>query len=62
MGISERWKYLVVKVSASWTGCVSNERLQTELDNHGNAGWELVDIIPVRQGYSGLKLVFKRRV
>ena len=56
----DRWKYLVVKLKAGWTGSVADERLQSELNTQGGLGWELVSIVPIHQGYSGVKLVFKR--
>lgn len=61
MTTSTRWKYQVVTVKANigdfWTGRVSGQRLQTELDQQGMLGWELVQII--QQGASS-QLVFKR--
>jgi uncharacterized protein DUF4177 len=60
MSQSDRWKYLVIRLKAGWSGSVPEERLQNELNSHGGLGWELVSIVPIHQGYAGLKLVFKR--
>jgi hypothetical protein len=60
MAHGERWKYLVVTVRASWTGSTKDERLQNELNTQGNLGWELVSVLPIYQGYAGVKLIFKR--
>ena len=60
MNKSDRWKYLVVRMKGGITGNVAEERLENELNMHGGLGWELVSVVPIHQGYSGLKLVFKR--
>ena len=60
MSHSDRWKYLVVKMRAGWSGSVAEEKLQNELNTQGGLGWELVSVVPIHNGYSGLKLVFKR--
>jgi hypothetical protein len=57
MSTANRWKYLVVTVKGGWTGIVSDERLQTELNQHGGIGWELVNAVATA---TGIKLVFKR--
>lgn len=57
MSTANRWKYLVVTVKGSWTGIVSDDRLQSELNQQGNAGWELVNAVTTT---TGIKLVFKR--
>jgi hypothetical protein len=59
MSHTQRWKYLVVTIKAGWTGRVSDERLQDELNSHGSLGWQLVTIVSAQSGWS-LKLVFKR--
>lgn len=62
MATTTRWKYHVVTVKAGAGGLctgrgVSAERLQSELDQQGMLGWELVQIIH-RHAFS--QLVFKR--
>jgi hypothetical protein len=57
MSTTNRWKYQVVTVKAAWTGTVSDERLQAELNAQGNVGWELVNAVATT---AGIKLVFKR--
>jgi hypothetical protein len=58
MSTANRWKYMVVTVKGVvWTGIVSDERLQAELNQHGNVGWELVNAVAMA---IGIKLVFKR--
>lgn len=62
MAASDRWKYLVTHLKASGahgflTGQVSDQQLQHELDQRGQLGWELVQMI-VTHGHC--KLVFKK--
>ena len=62
MAVADRWKYLVVTVPVpfgrQFTGRgVSDERLQAELDQHGQLGWELVQIL---KDNLHSRLVFKR--
>jgi hypothetical protein len=62
MAASERWKYLVITVKASLGGLLSGRgacdaRLQTELDQHGMLGWELVQVI---KDPHGSRLIFKK--
>jgi hypothetical protein len=59
MSSTNRWKYQVVTVKAAWTGTVSDERLQAELNTQGNVGWELVSAVSTAVG---IKLVFKRQM
>lgn len=58
VSVDSRWKYLVLTVKASWTGGVPDERLQTELDNQGARGWELVSVMKDAMGRT--QLIFKR--
>lgn len=61
MSTTNRWKYMVVTVKGGWpgalTGTVADDRLQAELNQHGNVGWELVNAVA---SGTGIKLVFKR--
>jgi hypothetical protein len=57
MSSAGRWKYLVVTVKISWTGNVSDERVQSELTAQGNLGWELVSAV---SHTTGIKLLFKK--
>jgi len=61
MATTDRWKYLVVTLTASvreiFCSGVSDERMQAELDQHGMLGWELVQ---VTRDWTTCRLVFKR--
>jgi hypothetical protein len=57
MSTTHRWKYLVVTVKGGWTGIVSDDRLQAELNQHGSVGWELINAVTTA---TGIKLFFKR--
>ncbi len=56
MSHDNRWKYLVVRLKATFIA-VNQETLQGELDRQGALGWELVSL---RAQAPGLELVFKR--
>jgi hypothetical protein len=57
----DRWKYLVVNVKFDWKASLPTDRLQAELDDQGNKGWELVEILHLTQSLmSSAQLVFKR--
>jgi len=58
--MSQQWKYLVVKVDTSVFGGFKLEALQEELDKHGRAGWELVNVVHSMPGYSAPTLLFKK--
>lgn len=45
--MSKRWSYLTVEVKPSRTG-LKPEDMQTELDRHGQLGWEPVNVLPTR--------------
>lgn len=62
MAATDRWKYLVLTVKASMSGVlsgrgVSDEQLQTQLDQQGMLGWELVQIT---KDSTFCRLVFKK--
>jgi uncharacterized protein DUF4177 len=57
----DRWKYLVVSVKFDWKATLPNERLQAELDDQGNKGWELVEILHFSNSLTtSAQLVFKK--
>ncbi len=58
--MSKRWSYLVVEVKTSLMGSFKLEQLQEELDKHGRAGWELVNIVHATPTVSSPTLVFKK--
>lgn len=58
--MNKQWKYLVVKLDTSVFGGFKMEALQEELDKHGRAGWELVNVVHSMPGYSSPTLLFKR--
>ena len=43
--MSRQWKYLVVELKTGLMGGFKLEALQEELDKHGRAGWELVNVV-----------------
>jgi hypothetical protein len=57
MSNAGRWKYLVVTVKIGWTGSIPDERVQSELTEQGNLGWELVSAVAHS---TGIKLLFKK--
>ena len=58
--MSKRWSYLVVEVKTSLMGSFKLEQLQEELDKHGRAGWELVNIVHATPTLSSPTLIFKK--
>ena len=58
--MSKRWSYLVVEVKTSLLGSFKLELLQEELDRHGRAGWELVNIVHATPTVSSPTLIFKK--
>ena len=58
--MSRTWKYLVVEVKTGLMGGFKLEALQEELDKHGRAGWELVNIVHATPTVSSPTLVFKK--
>ena len=58
--MSRNWKYLVVEVKTGLMGGFKLEALQEELDKHGRAGWELVNVVHSMPGYSSPTLLFKK--
>ena len=58
--MSRNWKYLVVEVQTGLMGGFKLETLQEELDKHGRAGWELVNVVHATPTVSSPTLVFKK--
>lgn len=58
--MSRNWKYLVVEVKTGLMGGFKLETLQEELDKHGRAGWELVNIVHATPTVSSPTLIFKK--
>ena len=58
--MSRNWKYLVVEVKTGLMGGFKLEALQEELDKHGRAGWELVNVVHATPTVSLPTLVFKK--
>ena len=58
--MSRNWKYLVVEVKTGLMGGLKLETLQEELDKHGRAGWELVNVVHATPTVSSPTLVFKK--
>lgn len=58
--MNKHWKYLVVKVPTGLMGGLKPEALQEELDKHGRAGWELVNLIHATPTVASPTLVFKK--
>ena len=58
--MSRNWKYLVVEVKTGLMGGFKLEALQEELDKHGRAGWELVNVVHATPTVSSSTLVFKK--
>ena len=58
--MSKRWSYLTVEVKPSWTG-LKPEDMQTELNRHGQLGWELVNVLQTQPMGVAL-LLFKKEV
>lgn len=57
--MSKRWKYLTVEVKPSWSGKMDTEEVQTQLNRHGQLGWELVNIV-IAAPMTAAVLVFKQ--
>ena len=50
--MSQRWNYQVIEVKpgfATWTGRITAEAIQTELNKQGALGWELVQVLDTGQ-------------
>ena len=58
--MSRNWKYLVEEVKTGLMGGFKLEALQEELDKHGRAGWELVNVVHATPTVSSPTLVFKK--
>ena len=58
--MSKRWNYLVVEVKTSMMGSFKLDELREELDKHGRAGWELVNVVHAMPTVSSPTLVFKK--
>ncbi|MFT3756246.1 MAG: DUF4177 domain-containing protein [Pseudoxanthomonas sp.] len=58
--MSKTWKYLVVEVKTGLMGGFKLEALQEELDKHGRAGWELVNMMHTTPTMSSPTLLFKK--
>ena len=58
--MSKRWTYLVLEVKTSMMGGFKMEALQEELDKHGRAGWELVNVVHAFPTVSSPTLIFKK--
>ena len=58
--MSRNWKYLVVEVKTGLMGGFKLEALLEELDKHGRAGWELVNVVHATPTVSSPTLVFKK--
>lgn len=58
--MSKQWTYLVVEVTTSVWGGFKQEALQEQLDTHGRAGWELVNIVHATPTVSSPTLIFKK--
>ncbi|QNU14389.1 DUF4177 domain-containing protein [Thermomonas sp. XSG] len=58
--MSRNWKYLVVEVKTGLMGGFKLATLQEELDKHGRAGWELVNVVHATPTVSSPTLVFKK--
>ena len=58
--MSNSWKYLVVEVKTGLMDGFKLEALQEELDKHGRAGWELVNVVHATPTVSSPTLVFKK--
>jgi hypothetical protein len=55
---NDRWQYQVVNIKPGWSGCISSDKLQEQLNQFGRVGWELV---AVHQGQiGGMKLFLKK--
>ena len=60
MNTSTQWKYQVIELKTGLMGGFKLEALQEELDKHGRAGWELVNIVHATPTVSSPTLVFKK--
>ncbi|MCC7634649.1 DUF4177 domain-containing protein [Stenotrophomonas rhizophila] len=45
--MSKRWSYRTVEVKPSWMG-LKPEDMQTELDRHGQLGWDPMNVLQTR--------------
>ena len=58
--MSKRWSYLVIEAKTSLMGSFKTDVLQEELDRHGRAGWELVNVVHAMPTVSSPTLIFKK--
>lgn len=58
--MSKRWNYLVIEAKTSLMGSFKTDVLQEELDRHGRAGWELVNVVHAMPTVSSPTLIFKK--
>ena len=55
---TERWAHQVIEIKSTIFG-VKTEAIQGKLDQMGQSGWELVQVMSA-QSYSNVHLYFKR--
>ena len=60
--MSKRWAYQVIEIKPSFLGRVDTDAIQSELNRHGAAGWELVQVVHTGNGLHPAKLIFKKEV
>ena len=58
--MNQRWTYQVIELKPSFTGRLTAETLQAELNRQGALGWELVQIVHGGHPLQPARLVFKR--
>lgn len=60
--MSKRWSYQVVEIKPSFTGRVTADTIQAELNKQGASGWELVQVVHSGHGLHPAKLIFKKEL
>ena len=58
--MSTRWTYQVIEIKPGFLGRVDANAIQSELNRHGAAGWELVQVVHTGHGLHPAKLFFKK--
>ncbi len=58
--MSQRWTYQAVELKPTFTGCLTAEALQAELNRQGAQGWELVQVVHGGHALQPARPVFKR--
>lgn len=58
--MNQRWTYQVIELKPTFTGRITADTVQAELNRQGALGWELVQVVHSGHALQPARLVFKR--